>query len=930
MEFQKINAYIICLAIPFLAVKLQESKSNSSTLLLYENWKRVSDKSTPLIHFGKISYLKLNHKYMESLEKVVYQELLPFVNKPGRYQGNEINIIRKNWNEMQVTFALIFPELYELGMSYLGFDILYHILNREKDICAERVFAPDEDLEKLLRERQVPLFSLETKMPLKAFDILGITFQYELHVTNIINLLDLGQIPLLAGERKEADPLVVLGGPCAFNPEPIADFVDAVVLGDGEEMVLELAACIRQAKAKNYTRDEKLKSLAQLPGVYVPQFYQVRYQPGGAIAAIEPITPGLPVQIEARITPALAESNYPPQPIVPLIPITHDRFSLEIMRGCTRGCRFCNAGMIYRPVRERSVEDLVAYAKTVIQNTGYNELSLVSLSSSDYSHLQELISQLAAFTTRKNVRLSFPSLRPETFSSEIAALAAEIKKSGLTLAPEAGTERLRKVINKTNSNSDLLQAVTIAFQNGWQLIKLYFMIGQPTETPEDLQGIADLMQEVIQLAQRFGGRRINVSISPFIPKAHTPFQWESQNSMPEIDTKVHSILQRLRYRHLNVSWRDPAVALVEGVIARGDRRLGAAILNAWRLGAKFDAWTHGFKFDIWQKAFEMAGITPDFYTRARSQEERLPWYHLSTGVTVAYLKQEAQRAYQAETTADCRQEQCQACGLMPQPGCQPKARAQRKRPEAAGGRTVTPAELKSPAVAPGNPVEKARLIRLKFAKQHALRFISHLDLMRLFERVFHRAGIPLAYSQGFHPHPKIAFGPPLALGLVSESEYVDVQYQDLSVPEFMTRLQSALPPGLVILASKPLYGKGQSLCALVNRIDYEITFPANFEFSPIQTAIQRFNATSEFRVIRQRENLMQSVDIAPFILNFNLNPTPATLVVITRLENGKTVRVDEILSNVLGLTPQQAANCLVKRQEMYIEFGDVRRTPMEI
>lgn len=866
---------------------------------------------------------------MNSVESRLYQEVIPFISKPGRYVGNELNQIKKDWRQLEVTFALIFPDLYELGMSYQGFQILYHILNREADICAERVFSPEEDMETRLREKKIPLFSLENKMPLQAFDVLGFTFQYELHVTNILNVLDLGQIPLLSTERDDDTPLVIAGGPCAFNPEPIADFFDAIVLGDGEELVLELAAIIRQSKKLNWTRREKLRQLAKIPGVYVPRFYQVTYKPDETIESIQPVEARIPAQIDARIIPELEQSNYPTRPIVPFIQTTHDRISIEIMRGCTRGCRFCNAGMIYRPVRERSVDELVDYAKTVLENTGYEELSLVSLSSSDYTRLQELIQKLSHFTTENQVNLSFPSLRPETFTSEVARMAKNIKKSGLTLAPEAGTERLRRVINKNNSNDDLLCAVDVAFLNGWQLIKLYFMLGQPTETDADLKGISDLLAAVLRLAKQYGRKKINISLSPFVPKPHTPFQWEQQDSITELKRKIKFLLNHLNSRHLNVSWRDPEVAQIEGVIARGDRRVGAAILAAWRSGARFDGWTQKFSYQTWVEAFETAGIDPQFYFRAREMNEILPWQHLSKGVTVKFLLREREKAYHGTETDDCRLTTCNACGLMQQPVCREILAGDAAKPTLPVAPQETPwgraPKRKQPATA--NP----GLMRIKYARGEGLRFFSHLDMIRLFERVFRRGKVPILFSQGFNPHPKIGFGPPLPLGMLSDAEYLDLHYEYLPEHELLERFENGLAQlDLKILESHVLYSKVKSLVAVVNRIDYEVQFPDSYDLTQFNEVIEKLNLLESFVIKRSKKGALREFDVRQFLGEIRIDPANGKLYVVTRLDNGRTVRTDEVLSQGLNMSPEEIALCRTKRLEMYLEFGDLRMTPMEI
>ncbi|MCI0516189.1 TIGR03936 family radical SAM-associated protein, partial [candidate division KSB1 bacterium] len=508
--------------------------------------------------------------------------------------------------------------------------------------------------------------------------------------------------------------------------------------------------------------------------------------------------------------------------------------------------------------------------------------------------------------------------------------AADLKKSGLTLAPEAGTERLRQVINKTNTNEDLLHAVKIALEKGWQLIKLYFMIGQPTETLEDLDGICVLLSEAAKIAKRFGGKQINVSISPFIPKPHTPFQWEAQNSIAEFAEKIRHIRRQNYHRNVNLSWRDPEVALIEGAIARGDRRLGTVIYQAWRLGAKFDAWTHQFSFATWTKAFETVGIQPEKICEARDLEQILPWQHLSPGVTTKFLLHERAKAYQTQTTDDCRQGKCHACGLMEQPVCQAIRSKLKPKPD----ESLTPSadgEVKSdPLPIESAPEPVAFTFRLKYAKRNDMRFLSHLDILRFWERAFRRAAIPICYSQGYHPHPKISFGPPLPLGYASDAEYFDFQATGVAGDEILPRLTGILPAGIVALELKLLYTKQRSLTAAINRIDYEIIFPELVDRKLINEGIDKFLRLNSFVVSRKTEERIQEVDISPFVKELSFNPAAAKLAVITHLMNGKTVRIDEILTDICQLTPQEKARCQVTRTAMYIEFGDYRKTPMEI
>ena len=589
--------------------------------------------------------------------------------KPGRYTGKELNEIVKmeEKNNHLVKIALTFPDLYEIGMSYLGFKILYELINQRKDTFAERVFSPAVDMEKLLRENHLPIFSLETYRPLKDFNIVGFTIQHELCYTNILNLLDLGGIPLKSAERGDNAPLIIAGGPGAFNPEPISDFIDLFVIGEGEEIIHEIIEVYkhwREEGKKN--RANLLERLSTIKGIYVPSYYRVSYFKNGKIKAILPKKKKYPSVVKKRIISDFDKVYYPVYPIVPNIGVVHDRVTLEIFRGCTRGCRFCQAGMLYRPVREKSVERLMNLAKESLQHTGYEEISLSSLSSSDYSQIEKLITELINLYKEQGVGISLPSLRVDTFSVNLANQVQRVRKSGLTLAPEVGTQRLRDVINKNVQEEDLYLSINAALKAGWRKIKLYFMIGLPTETKEDIEGIVKIVNRVNRLGKEITGRKINinVSVAVFVPKAHTPFQWEPQEEAFLLSEKLKYLNATLRKKNIAYSYSDINRSCLEAVFARGDRKLNKVLERAHQSGCKFDAWREHFDFELWQKAFTDCGVKMEFYAnRQREEDEVLPWEHISCGVTKEYFLNEKKKALKGETTPDCRFDVCTGCGV---------------------------------------------------------------------------------------------------------------------------------------------------------------------------------------------------------------------------------------------------------------------------
>ncbi|HTY41408.1 MAG TPA: TIGR03960 family B12-binding radical SAM protein [Thermoanaerobaculia bacterium] len=771
--------------------------------------------------------------------------LLPQVEKPGRYVGLERNVVRKDLARASVTLALAFPDTYEIGMSHTGLKILYELVNRRAEFACERVYAPWVDLEAKMRSDGIPLFSTESFAPVADFDVLGFSLQAELNYSNILNMLDLAGLPVWQRDRRESDPIVLGGGPCTANPEPIADFFDAFLVGDAEEALLVFLDAYRDGRARGLSRRELLILLAGIDGIYVPSLYDVAYREDGRIASITRNDPRAPERARRTWVPVLKPDYYPDRPMVPSVEIVQDRLGLEVMRGCTQGCRFCQAGYWYRPVRELDPNDVAAMTTKFIADSGWSEVGLLSLSTADYSQIEPLVKCLAPQLSDRRVSISLPSLRAEAFSVGLADAVSEVRKSGFTFAPETGSDRLRRVINKTFTNADMIAAADVAFARGWDLIKVYTMIGLPTETQADLDELVILVEGILAQGRKHGRKNVNVSVGSFVPKSWTPFQWAPFDDVATLERKLAYLKEKFRFlRGAKMKWHEPREAEIECVLSRGDRRAGRILHTAWKSGVRFDGWTEHFRHDLWTRAFETEGIPKQSYLRAYDLDEILPWDVLDVSIKKRWLQIELIKARKEMRTEDCKWGHCYACGVpgngedtmlakgiqsvvTPLPpgegvgvrGDLPAAYRDVEKGAAYRQKAMPDLPSASRRAAQGDRVFRHRVT---FSKSGDARFLSHRNTMDALERAIRAAGLPARYSEGFNPHMKLSMGPALALGLESRQEVFDVEGTAPFPADAAARITEKLPPGVAVAEVRLLAAGESALSKAVKGARYAV------------------------------------------------------------------------------------------------------------
>ena len=912
--------------------------------------------------------------------EAAYAAILPRVQKPGRYLGNEFGVVRKDPSAVRLRVALAFPDVYEIAQSHPGLHILYDLLNRREDVYAERVYAPWVDMEQALREHDLPLVSLETFTPLYEFDILGFTLQYELTYTNLLAMLSLGKIPLLASERDSTCPLVIAGGPCAFNPEPLAPFLDAVLLGDGEEAIHDICNVVVECKLAGANREQLLLALRHVPGIYVPAFFTPQYSAEGRFAGIVPTFADY-TRVTKRVVRDLDSVPSRTTFVVPIVQVVHDRPSIEVMRGCVKGCRFCQAGYIYRPLRERHPQKVIDEAVRAATSTGQEELSLLSLSTGDYSCINPVLKELMDRLENSRVALSLPSTRVEALAANLLEQIRRVRKTGFTLAPEAGTQRLRDIIQKEYSEQELIDAASLIFSLGWRHLKLYFMLGLPGETEEDLLGIVELCARIRSVAPR--GAAVIASVSNFVPKPHTPFQWVQQLSAEEVVARQNLLLREFSKKGLGFRYHDTRLSVLEGVFSRGGRHLSHTLQRAFELGCRFDGWSDQCRFDLWEQAFRETNIDVKQELRRRHLDEPLPWDHLHAGVTKQFLQRELARAFEGKLTPDCSVSRCTYCGacdfktvrnidyhlhgskaaehrgirvahwaaeviaatdgqdlasweprgwkkvhrpeqiqntpkeiLACAPTASTRERAVGKLPPATPPRILGTAEewieangegaLQSSPPAPGG--EACCRIRLTYVKKDRARFIGSVELTNIFYRALRRAELPIAFTQGHHPLPRVSFGPALPFGIESHCELADIYFTQVVDPTIVqTKLNQQLPPGLRVQYSELVELRGPSLGQAIAGFVYAVKLApvlADRGIAFVEERLRNFRASEVFPIPKASGNGSGTVDARKIVSALDLT-TDGVLTFAARMTPAGTIKLRQFLQALLCLTEDQ-------------------------
>lgn len=796
------------------------------------------------------------------MRELLEKKFFPSVIKPGRYAGGELGQIVKDPTG-RLKYLHCYPDKYELGHSYPGLQILYHLVNQQDHLLCERAFAIDRDAEEVIRREHLTLFSLETGRPARAFDAIGFTLVDETVYTNLLAMIELAGISLHSSERREDDPIIMAGGPAVYNPEPLAPFIDLFFIGDAEDGLLEILSLLHQNREKK--RHEKLVMLAQqVESIYVPALYEEHRRP---------LVEGIPERIKARVARELKAQNYPSQPIVPLIEVVHNHLGIEIMRGCPQGCRFCMAGSIYRPVRIRSQNDVLQQIETQLGNTGYDEVTLLSLSATDYPEIEPLTTTLIRRYESQRVSIGLPSLRPGSISPTLLDAVKRVRKSGLTIAPEAGSERLRLFIRKDFPDAAIFDTARLAFERGWMTIKLYFMLGLPTETDDDLLGIAHICRTISQIGREFpGNKTINVTLSPFIPKAHTPFQWDEVLTEDEVERRIQLVKRSTRAGQVSFKINSPRLAILSALLGRGGRQIADVIETAYRSGCRFEGWGEEFDFQKWMAAFQQHQIDVAGLLRPIPFSAPLPWGHIDKGVTLEHLASERQR-----TSVQLRD-------YVPPQFIQSTEQAATQFTEYGRGKKKVPTRnLAAPT--------KNRF-RLRWGKSARYRYMSHLDNLRLLERAIRRSGMPVAYSQGFNPGMKLSFGPPLPLGFTSETEFVDVTLETTMMNYMLDSLKGKLPEGIGIYDARIVLGNTTSLSASLNRVVYTAPLNCWSDVKALEEAITRLQTNTELVIDRPSKGETKRIDIRPAIHELRCNDD--TLSMTLGLGDGGYARPNEV------------------------------------